>query len=95
MHEKIRPIHVAFHQGLVLLRISTTDYQVIFTRDKPNELFEPEYFALHASNLALFELFVVSCRRLLGLLDRNAGSVLCFDFLRVGLFSNLKVLFDV
>ena len=95
MHEKIRPIHISLHQGLVLLRISTPYNQVILTRYKPNELFKPEYFALYTSNLALFKFFIVPSCRFFGLLDRHTCSVLRLDFLCVGLFSNLKVLFDV
>ena len=95
MHEKIRPIHVPLHQSFVLLRVASTDNQVILTRDKPDELFEPEYFALHAANLALLEFFVVSCCRFFCLLDGDTCSVFSLDFLRMRLFSNLEVLFDI
>ena len=95
MHEKVSSVHIALHQGLVLLSIAATNDQVIFTGDEPDELLEPEYLALYASNLGLLEFLKFSLGRLLGLFDGDTGRALRLDFLRVGLLPNLKVLLNV
>lgn len=47
VHEQVVLPHVLFDKLLVLLGISTTDHEIVLGGNEPNELFEPENFALH------------------------------------------------
>ena len=83
MQEKISSIHIALYQGLVLLSISTTNDQVVFASNEPNELLEPEDFTLNGPDLSLFEFLVVASCCFFSLLDGNTGGILRLDFLGV------------
>ena len=95
MHEEISAVHIALHQRFILLRISSTDDEIVFTSDEPDELLEPENLTLHASNLGLLELFKVSRGCLLGLFYGDTSCVFRLALFRVRLLPDLEVLLNV
>ena len=62
MHKQVCLVHVPLDKGLVLLRVSTSNDQVVLRCDEPDELFEPEDCALDCLNLLLLKLLKVSLR---------------------------------
>ena len=95
MHEEIRTVHVALHQCFILLSIASTDDEIVFTSDEPDELLEPENLTLHASNLGLLEFFKVSRGCFLRLFDGNTCCVFRLNLFCVRLLPDLKVLLNV
>ena len=95
MHEQIVGVHVPLHECLVLLCISATDDEIVFTSDEPDELLEPENLTLHASNLGLLELFKVSRGCFLGLFYGDTSCVFRLALFRVRLLPDLEVLLNV
>ena len=95
MHEEICAVHVALNQRFILLRISSTYDEIVFTSDEPDELLEPENLTLHASNLGLLKLFKVSRSCFFGLFDSNTGSTFSLNLFCVRLLADLKVLLNV
>ena len=95
MHKQVVSIHVPLNKSLVLLGIPTTDDQIVFTSDEPNELLKPENFTLDRSERGLLEFLVVSSCRLFSLLDCNAGGILRLHFFCMGLFTDLEIFLDI
>ena len=95
VNKQISLVHVPLHQCLVLLRISTPNHQIVLTCDEPDELFEPEHFALHISDLRLFEFLKVTSSRAFRLVNRDLGCILSLLFLLMRLLPDFKVLANV
>ena len=95
MHEEISTVHIALHQRFILLSISSTDDEIVFTSDEPDELLEPENLTLHASNLGLLEFFIISRGCFLSLFYGNTSCVFRLTLFRVRFFPDLKVLLNV
>ena len=83
MHEQVIFVHISLDKSLILLSISTSNDQVVFAGNEPNELLEPEDFTLNGPDLSLFEFLVVASCCFFSLLDGNTGSILRLDFLGV------------
>jgi len=95
MHKQIILVHVFLNNGFILLCISTSDNEIIFTGDKPDELFEPKDLALDGANLCLLQLLIIASSCLFGLLDGRLSCILSFTFFRIGFLTDLEVLLDI
>ena len=55
VHEKVTLIHVPLYQSFVLLRVPSTNDQVVLTCDKPDVFFKPKDLTLDFRELLLLE----------------------------------------
>ena len=95
MHKQISLVHVSLHECLVLLGIPTSNHQIVLTCDEPNELLEPEHFALYRSNLGLLQFLKVTGCCLLGLFNGYTRSIFCLYLFLVRFLTDLEVLLNV
>lgn len=93
MQKEIIFVHVSLDKGLVLLRVTAANNQIIFRGDEPNELFEPEDFALQVDfHLLLLELNKVALSCILSMAKSDSGCFFCFELFLVRFLFDFKVL---
>jgi len=95
MHKQVRLVHVLFDESFVLLGVAASNDQVVLRGDEPDEFLKPEDLALVRLQHSLLKFGEVLRCSILSLLDGHFGGIACLELLKVRLFLNFEVLFNV
>lgn len=97
MEEKITLIHILLHKQLILMRVFTSNDQVVFRCDEPTEFFKPKHLSIFIwiPHLFYLMLFKISESSLLSCLDSYDGRINSLLFLLLRFLLDLKVFTNV